>query len=65
MFWQFLIAAAIGIGLIQLGAMSVWVSVLSFVIKAGLVLFVTVAVCIGGLLLWRRYWTRHRGLPRH
>jgi len=55
MFLQFLIASAIAVGLIQLGAMSVWVSVLSLVIKAGLALLVTTPVCVGLWFLWRRY----------
>ena len=61
MIWQFLVAAAIGIGLIQLGAMSVWVTVLAFALKGGLALLVTAALFIAGLYLWRRY--KHRG-PR-
>lgn len=55
MFWQFLIAVALIVGLIQLGAMSVWVSVLSAVVKAGLVLLVVVAAFVGLRFVWRRY----------
>jgi len=34
MFWQFLILATIAIALIRLGALSVWVTVLSLSLKA-------------------------------
>ncbi len=55
---SFLIAlavAAVAVGLIQLGAMAVWVSVLSFALKAGLALVVIAALCIGLWFLWHRY----------
>ena len=55
MFWQFLIAIALIVGLIQLGAMSVWVSVLSAAVKVGSVLLVVVAVFVGFRFVWRRY----------
>ena len=55
MFWQFLIAVALIVGLIQLGAMSVWVSVLSTVVKVGAVLLVVVAVFVGLRYVWRRF----------
>ena len=55
MFWQFLIAVALIVGLIQLGAMSVWVSVLSAAVKVGLVLAVLVVVFVGFRFVWRRY----------
>jgi hypothetical protein len=51
MFWAFLIAAAIAIGLIQLGTMSVWVTVL----KAMLVVALAVALFVGLLFVWPRY----------
>lgn len=51
MFWQFLLAAATAIGLIQLGALYVWVSVLK--VMLGIVL--AVVLYIGLLFLWRRY----------
>jgi len=50
MFMPILISTAIGIGLIQLGALSVWVEVLSLIIKA---LLLSVLV-IGLLLFWHR-----------
>lgn len=49
MFIPILISTAIGIGLIQLGTMSVWVTVLSLIIKS---LLLAVLV-IGLLLLWQ------------
>ena len=51
MFWKGLLAAAAAIGLIQLGALYVWVSVL----KAMLGVVLAVALCVGLLFLWRRY----------
>lgn len=55
MFWQFLIAVALIVGLIQLGAISVWVSVLSAAVKVGLLLAFVVAVFVGFRFVWRRY----------
>jgi hypothetical protein len=55
MIWQFLIAAIAAIAFIQLGAMAVWVSVLWFVLKGGLVLLVAAALCVAWLYVWRRY----------
>ena len=57
MFWAFLIAAAITIGLIQLGAMSVWVTVL----KAMLVVVLAVALFVGLLFVWQCYKDGKRG----
>ena len=51
MFWAFLIAVAVAIGLIQLGALSVWVTVL----KAMLVLVLAVALFVGLLFVWQRF----------
>jgi len=50
MFMPILIATAINIGLIQLGALSVWITVLSLVIKSLLL-----AGLVIGLLLFYRY----------
>jgi hypothetical protein len=55
MFWAFLIAVAIAIGLIQLGALSVWVSVLSLSLKAMLLAVFAVALFVGLLFVWRRH----------
>ena len=51
MIWKVLLAASVAIGLIQLGALYVWVSVL----KAMLGVVLAVALCVGLLFLWRRY----------
>ena len=55
MFWIFLIAAVLAIGLIQLGALSVWVSVLSLGLKAMLAVVLAVALFFGLLFVWRHY----------
>lgn len=56
MHWPFLVAAvALAVRFMQLGAMSVWVSVLLLVLKVVL-LAVTLAAVAGILIiLWRRY----------
>ncbi len=51
MFWQFIISAIIAIAFIRLGALSVWVSVLSLSLKILLV----VAFGAGLLFLWQRF----------
>ena len=55
MFWSFLIAVAVAIGLIQLGALSVWVGVLSLSLKATLLAVLAVALFIGVTFAWKRY----------
>ena len=54
MFWKFLIAVALAAGLIQLGALSVWVSVLSLALQVA----IGVIVLGAGIALWTRY-TKH------
>jgi hypothetical protein len=51
MFMPILISTAVGVGLIQLGALSVWVTVLTLIIKS-LLLVVLAAVLF---LLYRRH----------
>lgn len=51
MFWPFLAATAVGIGLVRLGALTVWVSVL----KSMLSLLLTVVLAVGAVITWRRY----------
>ena len=51
MFWNFLIASAVAAGLIQLGALSVWVSVLSVALQVA----IGVIVIGAGIPLWKRY----------
>jgi hypothetical protein len=56
MHWSFLAAAvALSISFMQLGAMSVWVSVLLLVLKA--VVLVVIVAAVAGILmiLWQRY----------
>ena len=55
MYWPVLAAAALAVGDYQVGAMSVWVSVLSISLKA--VLLVVAVACLAaiGILLRRRF----------
>jgi hypothetical protein len=56
MHWSFLAAAiALAISFMQLGAMSVWVSVLLLVLKAVLLAVGVAAVAGIVMILWRRY----------
>lgn len=61
MLWQFLVAAAIAVGFVQLGALSVWVSVLSLVLKTMLAVVIFVAMFAGFLFAWRRYKCDRQG----
>lgn len=54
MFWMFATAVALALGFIKLGAMSVWVSIMSLLIKAGLLLALVVALCFGLRAFLRR-----------
>jgi hypothetical protein len=49
MFWAFFLLAALALGLIRLGVLSVWVSVLF----GGLQLALLVIVCLTIALIWR------------
>jgi len=55
MFWMFLIAVATALVFIKLGALSVWVSVLSLTLKAVLIAAVVAALFIGVAFAWRHY----------
>jgi hypothetical protein len=56
MSWSILAAAvALAISFMQLGAMSVWVSVLFLVLKAVLLAIIVAAVAGILMILWRRY----------
>lgn len=56
MHWSILAAAvALGISFMQLGAVSVWVSVLLLVLKAILLAVIIAAVAGILLVIWRRY----------
>lgn len=50
MFWKFILVAALAVGLLQLGAFSVWV----FVLKVGLAFSVLVICGLFSLLWWRK-----------
>lgn len=54
MFWLSLAVAVIAVGLIRLGALSVWVVMLSLALKVLLATMIAVVVFV----LWRRYGTR-------
>ena len=54
MFWMFATAVALALGFIKLGAMSVWVSIMSLLIKAGLLLALVVALYFGLCSLLKR-----------
>jgi hypothetical protein len=50
MFWGFLLLTGLGASLVQLGAASAWVSILSLALKICLLIF----LCMGIFALWRR-----------
>ena len=47
MFWIFATAVGLALGFMKLGAISVWVSIMSLLIKAGLLLALVVALYFG------------------
>lgn len=55
MHWLVLAAAALAIGYYQVGAMSVWISVLSITLKVVLMGAAMVAVGVVLNFLWRRF----------
>lgn len=55
MFWMFLIAVATAFVLIKLGALSVWVGVLSLTLKAILIAAIVAALFVGVAFAWRHY----------
>ena len=55
MAWKYLLATAIGVCLFQLGALSVWVTVLSLAVQALSVLAIVIVLGVGSLFVWRRY----------
>lgn len=54
MFLTFVLVSAIAIALIKLGAMSVWVAVLSLALKSLLIAALAAALYFGLRLAWRR-----------
>ena len=55
MHWVFLAVAVLAIGLFQLGAMSVWVVVLTLALQVALVVAGVFALYVAVMFLWRRY----------
>ncbi len=55
----FLVATALAIGLVQLGALSVWDTLLAITLKVVLALAFAVALYIGARMLWRKYLSRN------
>ena len=55
MHWVFLAVAVLAIGLFQLGAMSVWVVVLSLALQVALIVAGVLALYVAVMFLWRRY----------
>ena len=51
MFWPIVGASAVAVGLIQLGALSVWVAVL----KAMLAVLLAAVLVLGVAFVWRRH----------
>lgn len=49
------LALIVGLGLIQFGAMSVWLTVLSTILKAILALAIGMAAFFGARFWWRRH----------
>ena len=61
MFWMFLIAVAAALVLIKLGALSVWVGVLSLTLKAVLIAAIVAALFIAVAFAWRHYKSDRSG----
>ncbi len=57
MIWYVLMASAIAIGLLELGALSVWVLVLSLTLRIMLVLVLGGVLCAVAFFVWRRFKT--------
>ena len=55
MFFPFLLVSSIAIGLVQLGALSVWVAVLALSLKFVLLLALIAFLYFGLRSQWRRY----------
>ena len=55
MYWPVLAAIALAVGYYQVGAMSVWVTVLSITLKAVLLAVTVAALAVCGVLLRRRF----------
>lgn len=55
MFWPFVAATLLGIGLIKLGALSVWTSVLVLALKVLILAAISILLLLGLVFCWRRY----------
>lgn len=55
MYMPFLAVTAAAVGLVQLGALSVWVTVFAAAIKALLAILLAVTATVGLTFLWRKY----------
>jgi len=55
MHWPVLAAIALAVGYYQVGALSVWVTVLSISLKAVLLAIAVAALAVVGILLRRRF----------
>ena len=55
MYWPVLAAVALAVGYYQVGAMSVWVTVLSIMLKAVLLAVTVGALALGVVVLRRRF----------
>ena len=55
MYWPVLAAVALAVGYYQVGAMSVWVTVLSITLKVVLLAVTVAALAVVGILLRRRF----------
>ena len=55
MFWMFATAVGLALGFMKLGAISVWVSIMSLLIKAGLLLALVVVLFFGLRAFLRRF----------
>jgi hypothetical protein len=51
MFWPFIAATAVGIGFFKLGALSVWVGVLSVIIQ----ILIVALIGLAAFTMWQRY----------
>lgn len=51
MFWSFLAATTVGFGFFKLGALSVWVAVLTVIIQ----ILIIALIALAGFTIWQRY----------
>lgn len=51
MFWPFIAATTVGFGFFKLGALSVWVAVLTVIIQ----ILIIALIGLAGFTIWQRY----------